>query len=39
MMKFRVGLVDGDTDTIDMNGTEKSDISYNEFRLEFNYFF
>ena len=38
-MKIRTDLVDGDTGTRDMNGKEKTDISYNEYRLELNYLF
>ena len=38
-MKVRVGLVDADDDIVDMNGATKTDVSYNEYRLEFNYFF
>jgi len=38
-MKVRVGIVSADDDTVDMNGATKADVSYNEYRLEFNYFF
>ncbi len=37
--KLRVGLVDGKTNTKDINGDTKSDISYNEYRFEINYLF
>jgi len=37
--KLRLGFVDGDDDTVAMNGAVKSDPSYNEYRLEFNYLF
>ena len=38
-MKFRLGFVDADSGTVDMNGAKKTDVSYNEYRLELNYFF
>ena len=38
-MKMRIGLVDADSDTLDINGDIKTDVSYNEYRLELNYFF
>ena len=38
-MKVRIGLVDADSNTLDLNGNRKTDVSYNEYRMEFNYFF
>ena len=38
-IKARVGLVSADDDIIDINGATKADVSYNEYRLEFNYLF
>ncbi len=38
-MKIRFGNADGDKSAYDMNGELKTDISYSEYRLEFNYFF
>ena len=37
--KVRIGLVDADDNIVDMNGKTKTDVSYNEYRLEFNYLF
>jgi hypothetical protein len=37
-MKFRFGWVKGDKNIYTKNGTLKTDISYSEYRLEFNYF-
>jgi len=39
ILKARLGIVRGDKNTLDMNGTKKSDPSYNEYRLEMNYLF
>ncbi len=38
-LKFRMGLVNGDDNTKDINGNLKKDPSYNEFRFEVNYLF
>jgi hypothetical protein len=38
-IKLRVGLVDAKKNTLDINGDLKSDVSYNEYRLELNYLF
>jgi len=38
-LKFRMGLVNGDDDTRDINGVIKPDPSYNEYRFEINYLF
>jgi len=38
-VKFRLGVVNGDDDTIAMDGTKKRDPSYNEYRFEVNYLF
>ena len=39
-LKFRMGLVNGDDDTIPLGSTEpKNDPSYNEYRFEINYLF
>ncbi|WP_281951704.1 OprD family outer membrane porin [Nitrosophilus kaiyonis] len=38
-LKFRMGLVDGDDNTKDINGNLKKDPSYNEYRFEINYLF
>ncbi len=38
-LKFRMGIVNGDDDTIDINGNLKKDPSYNEYRFEINYLF
>ncbi|MRI59404.1 MAG: hypothetical protein C6H99_07855 [Epsilonproteobacteria bacterium] len=38
-LKFRMGLVDGDDSTYDINGNLKPDPSYNEYRFEVNYLF
>ncbi len=38
-LKFRLGVVNGDDDTIAMDGTRKKDPSYNEYRFEVNYLF
>ncbi|MEA3372270.1 MAG: OprD family outer membrane porin [Campylobacterota bacterium] len=38
-MKIRLGFVDADDNIQDINGNTKTDVSYNEYRLEFNYFF
>ncbi len=37
--KIRLGFCDGDDSILKSNGTYKSDISYNEYRFELNYFF
>ena len=37
--KFRMGLVNGDDNTYDINGNLKKDPSYNEYRFEVNYLF
>ncbi|MFC1840428.1 OprD family outer membrane porin [Thermodesulfobacteriota bacterium] len=37
--KFRFGTADSDNNTYDINGSLKTDVSYSEYRLEFNYFF
>jgi hypothetical protein len=39
MVKFRVGLIDADDNIQDINGATKTDVSYNEYRVELNYFF
>ncbi len=39
MLKCRIAVVRGDDDTVDMNGQEKSDPSYNEYRFGINYLF
>jgi len=38
-LKFRMGLVNGDGDTYDINGNLKPDPSYDEYRFEINYLF
>ncbi len=39
-LKFRLGVVTADNSTVKSNGTSiKTDYSYNEYRLELNYFF
>jgi len=38
-LKFRMGLVNGDDNTKDINGNLKKDPSYNEYRFEINYLF
>jgi hypothetical protein len=38
-VKTRIGLVDADDNIKDINGATKTDVSYNEYRLEFNYLF
>ena len=38
-LKFRMGLVNGDDGTRDINGKLKKDPSYNEYRFEINYLF
>jgi len=38
-LKFRLGMVTADDNTLKSNGTLKADYSYNEYRLELNYFF
>ncbi len=38
-LKFRMGLVNGDDETYDINGKLKPDPSYKEFRFEINYLF
>ncbi len=37
--KFRLGIVDGDNSTYDIQGKLKPDPSYNEYRIELNYLF
>jgi len=37
--RVRIGLVDGDKNTIAQDGTKKADPSYNEYRFELNYFY
>ncbi len=37
--KLRLGFVNGDDNTIAMDGTHKKDPSYNEYRFEINYLF
>ena len=37
--KLRLAYIDGDSDSVAIDGTPKSDPSYNEIRLEFNYLF
>lgn len=38
-LKLRLGFVDYKSDTKDINEVSKADLSYNEYRLELNYFF
>ena len=38
-LKVRVGFNKADNDTIDINGDGKKDWSYNEYRVELNYFY
>jgi len=38
-LKVRVGLSNADSDTVDINGNIKKDWSYNEYRVELNYFY
>ena len=38
-MKTRVGIVTADDNTLNSSSTIKTDVSYNEYRLEFNYLF
>jgi hypothetical protein len=38
-LKFRLGVVTADDSTLKSTGTLKTDYSYNEYRLELNYFF
>lgn len=37
--KIRIGLIDGDTNTVAMDGTTKADPSYTDLRFEINYLF
>ena len=37
--RVRIGLVNGNDSTYDMNGALKTDPSYNEYRFELNYLF
>ena len=38
-MKTRIGIVSADDNIINSSGSAKTDVSYNEYRLEFNYLF
>ncbi|MEA1891340.1 MAG: OprD family outer membrane porin [Campylobacterota bacterium] len=38
-LKVRFGFVDYADDIVDINGNTKADLSYNEYRVELNYFF
>ena len=38
-MRMRVGIINADDNTITTGGGTKPDVSYNEYRLEFNYLF
>ena len=38
-MKTRIGIVSAEDDTLNSSNTIKTDVSYNEYRLEFNYLF
>jgi len=38
-LKLRLGFVNADNNTLKSNGSFKTDTSYNEYRLELNYFF
>ena len=38
-LKVRIGLSSAESDTKDMNGNTKKDWSYNEYRVELNYFY
>ena len=37
--RVRIGLIDGDSNTIAQDGTKKADPSYNEYRFELNYLY
>jgi hypothetical protein len=38
-MKTRIGIINAQNDILKSDGSYKTDVSYNEYRLEFNYLF